>query len=1246
MNGTSGAFGSHQVANADMQDSTPSQAQPVQPAQSSSIFNFATTQPASSTTNGFSFGQSTAQQQNGGFGGGLFGQQNTQNQNTNTGLFGQSSNTQQNGFTPSFGQTKPDAAPSIFSQSTTSAAPSFGGFGSNTSSAPASTPSFSFGQSSVNQPTQPQPSESVDEPKKLFGFGASQSESSSAPTKPAFSFGQPAAASTQSDATPKPAFAGFGQSTTQQSTGASAPSIFSGFGSKPNEPSTSQQSSNLFGRAPQTQDKKETTEEPTSDESPQVPKNPFSSLFGRTSAKSETPETTKPAKTPFQFGQSTSFTPATSQSQPSQPISQSPDPSTTNKESMDQPKGFGFDRPTTSSQPKAAASTPFSGLFNLNKPTAAAQEEPASGSNQTTSTSSKSVFNFAPQKPVEPSSTPSSNLFNFGNKSASSAASEKPPSTEEGSPPKKRLFQGSSTPDAMAKSALGSSSGQVPASTTAPAAKERAHPQLKTSQLTSTTQESTNRAVSTEGPPSIPRFLSGEKYKVYDEVWRLKALNRRFKDTITSLDPEHQDFINIVQNYLDHREAIGEGLAGYERKKLAGTKRKAVDVDDLQDEEEQNKRTKPANTSSTFNQPISTIPSPPKPTSSSTSNTFYSSVTTQPPTSFTPVKTVADTQASNIFKSMIPGAASSTAPTSSAPSFVPMKSTTPPSSPPKAAAPQLPKFEVPKFGGAGNSFMNAFAKNSAANAKKFEQEAKEKRKAEEFDSDEDDEEEWNRKYEEEQRAKKAKIEAAARGALAVPTFIPSASSSRSNSPFTFGQPIKSIETNGSKSPEPSSLFGAGSSKSNAIEVESGEDTSGQESGNSGDDEADNAEEDEQQDQNNQEDDDEDDEDAEPIPDLPANQSLFGRITAKTPASNGPILQPAANNSFKPGLMFGNIGHSTPEQPTFSPITPATSGPVPKGDFVPTTKFEFKPVPATSTVFGLGGALKEGPIPGEGLFGSRPSTPNPDSSKPSTGFSFGSSTSKLPADNTYKQGTPIKFGASTNDSAAPSLEVTAATPPAKENPKPFAGLFGQSTANNASTNATSTGFSFGAPSSSQPAPGFLSAASHLGGTSGASSRATSPGVVSEAESVATDNTEDYSQEPQTSLMSSNNGEENEDVIFDAKAIISRVFKEDELAANPKRTKGWNNMGTGIMKLLKDKTSGKTRIVFRAEPGANVILNTRLIPGGAYKALPVGKTGGAITFPVATDEGMQSWMIRVKTLESAEQASKAMEENTKN
>lgn len=585
----------------------------------------------------------------------------------------------------------------------------------------------------------------------------------------------------------------------------------------------------------------------------------------------------------------------------------------------------------------------------------------------------------------------------------------------------------------------------------------------------------------------------------------------------------------------------------------------------------------------------------------------------------------------------------------------------------------MPKFEVPKFGGgagAGN-FMAAFAKASAENAKKFEEAAKEKRRADEFDSDEDDAEEWEKKYEEEQRAKKAKIDALAKGG-----FTPATGASTFKPVFSFDKQTSAPTTNGSSQDASIELEDTGNS-------ESGE-ASG--SGNSGDDEqvTDDLAEDEVDNHDAQDADDEEveDEEGEPIPELDPSQSLFGRITRDRPVQSTekddvPILQPAANNSFKSGVMFGSVGKSTPDAPSFSPLTPANN-PMPKGNFVPTTTFNYTPTPAsvsakswnTSSVLG-GGAVKDGPIPGEGLFGSRPSTPQPSSDidAKSTSVFGASKSSSTPSDNTWKRGSEIKFGTSSSkiDFAAPSVEVTSATPPPKEQAPPFASLFGQSTDKNTVTNgaANSLGFNFGtinAASSTAPAPGFLSAALHFGGgtASGTSSRATSPGIATDNESVATDNTEDYSNEPQApSLMTSNAGEEEEDPIYESKANIYQMFRESDLAeleelkkqgigrGREKLVAGWNIKGSGNVRVLQHRDTKKCRIVFRAEPNANILMNARLLSTAKYTSQTMGKSNGAVQFPImGEDKKMQTWMFKVKNKNMADEMAKVLEENKAN
>lgn len=1198
-------------------------------------FGSASQQSSAPAVNGFTFGQSS--NAGGSTGSSVFGQPKPQEETKpafSAGLFG--SQPHSNGFTPAFGQTPSSSFPPASSPS-----PAPMPFGS---AAPAPAPTFKFGETSVveNSSTTPEPVESTTpKAKSLFSFGQSANFTTStpdagpasAPPKPLFNFGQPSSSSQnlQSTTTPsKPLFGAtvgspnppepstapakplfnFGQLASKPAEQAQAANPF-GTPSKSAEPAGA--STSLFGRAsPAADAQPAATNEASRDEStePEGPSNPFSGFFGSSQAAPAKSGSTPASGFQFKSENNTLASPAKQSAPP--PAAPAKSPAVSDKP----PSLFSFPAtvPTTNNplSQAPAATPPANNLFNLNKPTPA----PGSENGTTQSQTSTSVFSKTNEMNANAGSTP---FKTFGQAQA-----------EDAGPAKKKLFQSPTAAESMAQF----SSGQ---SEKASGPTEPVQPKFTQPQKPQPAKESVIRAVSTEGPPQIPRFLNGDKYKSYDENWRLKALNRKFREVVSSTEPDTHDFLSIVQNYLDHRESIGEGLSHWMRKQIAGSKRKPDDVDDMQPENESSKRSKASD-----NAPA------PKPTVSAT-NLFGSVPSPKPATNASPARG-SDSTTSNMFKSLIPGATAAQ-PTSqtAAPLFsftpTPAKSTTPPSSPPKSAAPQLPKFEPPKFGGGSVDFMGAFAKNAATSAEKAEQEAKAKRKAEEFDSDEDDEEAWERKYEEEQKQKKAKLNSIPKAGF-TPGFVPSVSSTRSNSPFTFAAPTQSAPAPRSDSAQPISdsekavisIESDGEGRTGSTSGESGH--AGNESGNSGDDE------DEEEDDLHEEQavEQEEEEEGEPIPDLPVGESLFDRITKSQPTttkSDDTVFGSATKPYYKPGIMFNNIGKESPEQPTFSPFTP-------KGDFVPASSFNFTPATTSGPAFGAS-LLKEGPIPGEGLFGSRPSTPQPGGKESSSVFG---STQKPTAglNNTWTKGSPIKFSESTaSDKDAPTIEVSAATPPAaKESSKSTFGsssFFGA-----ASSTGGSVGFNFGS-TSTQPAPGYLAAASHLGsgGASGLSSRGSSPGLVSEAESVNTDAStaqdEVFSNQPQISLMAANAGEENEDVLFDAKAQLSRNYRKADLPENTKFVEGWNKIGTGMVKLLKDKDTGKCRILFRAEPNANILLNTRLAKTGAYKSIASGKNG-SLTFPVAVEGGIQMWMLRIKTKDQTDSLEKLIEENKAN
>lgn len=1271
-----------------------------QPQSQSSGFSFGqntNTSTAAASAPSFSFttqSSSTAQTPLPAF---SFGQAKTSQPEAPKFSFGQSTTSQTQSNGPSFTATAPSTqeGSNLFgSSSTASAQPStafsfgqtqqpatsenpFGGFGTTTNEG-AKSVGTSFGGSA----TTPQPSTSPEKPETSeqrsqpaanpFAslFAGSASGSPAPISKPAFSFGTTSAATpaaTDVDA--------------QQTTPASKP-VFS-FGTT-RQPSTVN-AGNTEPRVSENQ-----------------PSNPFA--FGAKDARSDNPTGTQAGPTSDTAveraaeqdktqKEDTTCSPAKAMfgfSAPSQPTSSGGlfSPAKAPAAPAEKPKGlFG-----QSSGAETTAKPAFGGSF---KPTSADTQEKSGSSHffkpsQHTSEASNPVSDASPAQNSAAGSL-FGNLGQSKNQQGHSSEGAAPASTF-----------GTATinkPSGMARPSLQrSSAGEQ---TTAPQDKEKEP---------APAPEPSRRQVYTKSSSLIPGHLGAEQFREYDRNYRLHSLNLGLQRRIASLDPRSNDFDYIIRHYVAARDSIGASLGLFKRN-VAGTKRKGDDVDHHEEESSQNKRTR-SGTDAQTGPPQSTPASaaltggfqPQQPASvanattpADTSRNAASSQATKLfndmiPSSSTKAKEAQTSsgfpQSSNPFAGLTAGssaianpfaslrggeidAAKSTEP----PTFTALPSTTPTKSPPKKT------FEVPKFGGGNTNFMSAFGQQAKANAEKFEKDLIEKRKAEDFDSDEDDEEAFNKQLEEEARAKRAKIEAIAQGGFA-PTFKPTSASTPSEASettrdgpgpkFTFGN---SASTTSSSNPF-AALASAGAGGEQSQATGEGEDDAGdrndqvEEVDDDGD-EAEADDDDQQEDlsveDNDGEQDDDDDNDFQAALDRGRNntssgKSLFDRIepnphkkddaasTSEDKDENATTHQ-AKDSPFPPSVWGTDIGKSTPETPSFSPITPASG--TPTSSYKPST-FTFTPTPATTSssstpgasIF-AGGLVRDGPVPGEGLFGSRPGTPS-NAEKPGTNLSRAILTSPAGTDNTWKQGEAISFGNGDKKQDAPSFKFTAPSPGDKDSSsqKPFGSLFGTPAGGPKTTDTpTQLGFQFGAPTSN-PAPGFLGAVSHLGGGSASSSvvssRATSPGLT-DNESVATNDTEETNDEPQaSSLMDSRAGEENETCLWEGRSK-ALMFVNAETAKNSKMTPNdWNSMGVGQIRVLKDKSSGKTRIVFRVEPNASILINSHLIENVTYENVPSNKSG-AVRGALFYKGNLARWVFKVKTPDMASELSKALEDN---
>ncbi|KAH0847425.1 hypothetical protein AYO21_11159 [Fonsecaea monophora] len=803
--------------------------------------------------------------------------------------------------------------------------------------------------------------------------------------------------------------------------------------------------------------------------------------------------------------------------------------------------------------------------------------------------------------------------------------------------------------------------------------------------------EPVKRPVYTKAPSRVPGHTTPQQFQEFDRDYRLHSLNYGLQKKIATLDPRSQDFEHIIRHYVAARDSIGASLGLFVRN-VAGMKRKADRVDD-HEETEQNKKTRETSsqTPPSFGSqltPVSSGPSAPVANNSAKGSQIRSTTAGM-------LKDKAPTFGSNSisgpanagfkpnvnpFAGLASTATTDASPYSGAhqitntPSSVP--STTPTKPPPKPST-----FEVPKFGSGSTNFLAAFGQKAKANADKFERDLIEKRKAEEFDSDEDDEETFRQRIEEETRAKKAKIDAVAKAGFkptfgssttAPPskerdilkassaTFIPSASPNPFSALTSKGVSVKQADPADAEENENS-----GSSHDQAAgseEEDSDDDSEAEEP------EDDLPEDDVAEENGEGEDEDDDDNDLGAAMDRAKNnpnagKSLFDRIEPnpnkeKATPTNGEknnsdmestTIQPTKNSSFQSPAFGSQVAKSTPENSSGSLLSSSTGASTPK----PTGGFQFTPIGASTTptsapgasIFS-GGATRQGPVPGEGLFGSRPSTPSNADKNPSLAKSV--LTSPAGTDNTWKEGAPISFANGDNSTSAPVFKFTAASPGEKEKDsatsKSLSTLFGTTGPGSRGSDTPSLGFQFGAPTPS-PAPGYLGAISHLGGGSVASSvvssRATSPGLT-DNESVATNETDESTDDPQTSLMDSRAGEENETCLWEGRSK-ALMFVNTEAAKGTKHTPNdWNSMGVGQIRVLKNNDNDKTRVVFRVEPSANILFNSHLVGSTNYESVPSNKSG-AVRGALMYKGNLTRLVFKLKTPEMASELAKILEQN---
>lgn len=172
--------------------------------------------------------------------------------------------------------------------------------------------------------------------------------------------------------------------------------------------------------------------------------------------------------------------------------------------------------------------------------------------------------------------------------------------------------------------------------------------------------------------------------------------------------------------------------------------------------------------------------------------------------------------------------------------------------------------------------------------------------------------------------------------------------------------------------------------------------------------------------------------------------------------------------------------------------------------------------------------------------------------------------------------------------------------------------------------------------------------------GASSLATTPATGTpepgaEQEDQGSKADGDDAPQEQISLTEGGPGEEDESVVHEVRAKALKLViggdSEGESSGDKKaaaaaadKKNPWKTQGVGPLRFMKHKTTGAVRMLLRAEPRGHVALNKRILPDFNYKA---ENKYVKITTSNDAGNGLETWMIQVKTKELAAALAEALE-----
>lgn len=119
-------------------------------------------------------------------------------------------------------------------------------------------------------------------------------------------------------------------------------------------------------------------------------------------------------------------------------------------------------------------------------------------------------------------------------------------------------------------------------------------------------------------------------------------------------------------------------------------------------------------------------------------------------------------------------------------------------------------------------------------------------------------------------------------------------------------------------------------------------------------------------------------------------------------------------------------------------------------------------------------------------------------------------------------------------------------------------------------------------------------------------------------------------------------DDEEVRHEVRAKVLKFVPASEKSDEdkPKSKSPWSTQGVGQLRLLQHKETKLVRLLLRAEPRGHVALNRALLPNLTYKA---DEKYVKLTTSNEKGDGLETWMIQVKTKDLAKELAESLEKN---